>query len=105
MNRSLGLILMLLTATTATATGPASKPAQAAVTVSEAGSTTIIGEQDSAMGLYLTPWKEEFASGMDQAPSLYRAPMAPLDEGSLRRQTEYRNALSSYRRNHTQRSP
>lgn len=65
------------------------------------GSTVVVG-QDSAMGLTLMPWKEEYATGLDQAPTLYRAPLSPLNADSLQRQTEYRDNLNNYRRTHSQ---
>ncbi|PTU30938.1 hypothetical protein [Stenotrophobium rhamnosiphilum] len=67
--------------------------------------STIVVEQNSAMGVTLMPWKEEFATGLDQAPSLYRAPTSPINSNSLQRQTEYRDNLSSYRRSHSQFTP
>ena len=75
-----------------------------AATTSGKGSlgTTVVVEQDSAMGLNLIPWKEEFATGMDQAPTLYRAPLSPLTGSRLQRQTEYRDNLMNYRRSHSQ---
>jgi hypothetical protein len=75
------------------------------VTVKEPGGSTIIGDQDSAMGLTLMPWKDEFATGLDQPPSLYRAPLEPVNGNSLQRQTEYRDNLSDYRRSHSQYTP
>ena len=83
----------------------AAATASAAVTVKEAGGSTIIGEQDSAMGLTLMPWKEEYATGLDQPPSLYRAPLDPVNSSELQRQTEYRDNLSTYRRTHSQYTP
>ncbi len=83
----------------------ATAPARATVVVREAGGSTIIGEQDSAMGLTLMPWKDEYATGLDQPPSLYRAPTSAVDPGSLQRQTEYRDNLGSYRRSHSQYTP
>lgn len=85
----------------------AAKPAatQAPVTVNGDGGTTIVGEQESAMGLYLTPWKDEYATGMDQAPALFDAGATPIASRSLRRQTEYRDAVSSYRLSHFQQNP
>ena len=65
------------------------------------GSNVVVG-QDSAMGLTLMPWKEEFATGLDQPPTLYRAPLSPVDGDSLQRQTQYRDDLNNYRRSHSQ---
>lgn len=97
MNRNLFLVTLLL-AGNAFASGTT-------VNVKESGGSTIVGEQDAAMGLTLTPWKEEYATGLDQPPSLYRAPTAPLSDGNLQRQTEYRDELGNYRRSHSQYTP
>lgn len=91
----------LAAATPSTGTATARAP----VIVKEAGGSTIIGDQDSAMGLTLMPWKNEFATGLDQPPSLYRAPLEPINSNSLQRQTEYRDNLSDYRRSHSQYTP
>ena len=98
-------IANLILASDAFAATQQSPTTRAPVTVKEAGGSTIIGEQDSAMGLTLTPWKEEFATGLDQPPSLYRAPTSPINASTLQRQTEYRDNLNSYRRSHSQYTP
>jgi hypothetical protein len=81
-------------------TSAVSKPA---ATRSSVG-TTIVGEQESAMGLYLTPWKEEYAAGADQPPSLLDAPLQPVEGSDLQREVEYQDSLSAYRRTHSQRN-
>ena len=97
---SIGAIL------TVTAAPAASPPPSTSVTTTDANSgTTIVGEQDSAMGLYLMPWKEEYASGMEQPPALLNVPPVAIDGDSLRRKTEYRDTTASYRRSHFQGSP
>lgn len=67
--------------------------------------TTVVVEQDAAMGLNLVPWKDEFSIGLDQAPTLYRASLSPLNDSNLQRQTEYRDNLTEYRRSHSQYTP
>lgn len=102
------LVSLLLTGKLFAAAPPSSADSAAArpaVTVKEAGVSVIVGEQDSAMGLTLTPWNEEYATGLDQPPSLYRAPTAAINDSSLQRQTEYRDNLTSYRRSHSQYTP
>lgn len=94
-------IFTLLLAQSAFSAPPKSNSAPATPSLG----STIIVEQNSAMGVTLMPWKEEFATGLDQAPSLYRPVMSPIDSNSLQRQTEYRDNLSSYRRSHSQFTP
>ncbi|MES2490486.1 MAG: hypothetical protein V4607_11910 [Pseudomonadota bacterium] len=95
------MIVALLLTESAFSAPPKSNSAPATQVL---GSTVIV-EQNAAMGLTLMPWKEEFATGLDQAPSLYRPPMSPINSNSLQRQTEYRDNLSSYRRSHSQFTP
>ena len=75
------------------------------VTVKGSGGSTIVGEQDSAMGLTLMPWKDEYATGLDEAPSLYRPPDSTLSDEQLQRQTQTFDNLRSYRRGHSQYNP
>lgn len=103
MSRALPALLALLL----TGIGPASMAADVAAagkaaTVDATAGTTIVGEQDSAMGLYLLPWKDETASGMELAPALLDVPPTPLDDAQLQRVTDYREAAASYRRSHSQ---
>ena len=100
----LGIASLFIAANAVAATIPSANTSstKSTVIVKEHGGSTIIGDQDSAMGLTLMPWKEEFATGLDQPPSLYRAPVTPINNSSLQRQTEYRDNLSDYRRSHSQ---
>lgn len=60
----------------------------------EAG-TTIIGERESPIGLYIMPWRESAPeSGMDRPARLLQEKLMPVDEQVFVRQLEYYNALS-----------
>jgi hypothetical protein len=60
--------------------------------------TTIIGDRESPIGLYLTPWKNEYAQrGMDRPAQIVQEQMAPIDPGVFRRQNSYYDTITSYR--------
>jgi hypothetical protein len=102
MKKTFGLLMLLFLVDGPAHAAAAASASKAPVVVKEAGGSTIVGEQDSAMGLTLMPWKEEFSSGLDQPPSLYRAPLTPVNGRDLQRDTEYRDNLGDYRRSHSQ---
>ncbi len=58
--------------------------------------TTIIGEHEAAVGLYLTPWREELASDVDRAPRLYEPQSGAVDSADLLRQLEVRESMDAY---------
>ena len=41
--------------------------------------TTIVGEREAAVGLYLLPWQEENRSELDRPPILYRGVSSAID--------------------------
>ncbi len=61
----------------------------------DAAGTTIIGERESPIGLYITPWRESRAEqDMDRPARLLQEKLVPIDEVVFVRQIEYYNALS-----------
>ncbi len=61
--------------------------------------TTIIGDQESPIGLYITPWKDEYAErGLDRPARLLDEALLPIDPASFRRQIDYANTLAEHRR-------
>lgn len=69
------------------ATAPAAPPS--------GGGTTIIGERESPIGLFITPWKESTAEeGMDRPARLLEEKLGALDKTVFVRQVEYHKALS-----------
>ncbi len=75
-------------------TAPA--PAQAATDQGHLG-TTVIGEQEAAIGLFVNPWKEQEASTTDRPPRLFDMPLAPLDSEGFRQSVGARQNLSAER--------
>ncbi len=81
----------------AVSTEPAEKtPArQAPPTPGPAAGTTVIGEQESPIGLYIMPWRNSAAEGgLDRPARLLDEALLPLDQDVFRRQVEYHRALS-----------
>jgi hypothetical protein len=64
----------------------------------EAAGTTIVGERESALGLYLAPWQNEAASDLDRPPGLLDVPLQRLDAARFERQVQYQEAIDAYRR-------
>lgn len=70
--------------------------AQAGAEVEQTAGTTVIGEREAAVGLYLTPWREEAASDIDRAPRLYEPGSEAIDGTDLVRQVETRESMEAY---------
>lgn len=63
----------------------------------EAG-TTLVGEREEAVGLYLLPWKSEAPSDIDRPPALFGAAAGPVDPAQFTAQTAADEAGAAYRR-------
>lgn len=60
----------------------------------ETPGTTLIGDRESPLGLYLTPWKNEYAErGMDRPPQNFQESVAPVDPKVLSRQLDYYDTI------------
>ena len=58
--------------------------------------TTIIGDNESPIGLYITPWRESHAEkNIDRPARLLQEEMLPIDKDVFERQVEYYDALSN----------
>jgi hypothetical protein len=62
------------------------------------GGTTLMGEGESDVGLYLTPWKEEHADSIDPPPGLYSPPLTPVDPRGFARHVRDAATVEAYRR-------
>lgn len=57
--------------------------------------TTIVGERESPIGLYITPWRNAYAEqDIDRPARLLRVDMTPIDRDVFTRQVEYYEALT-----------
>ncbi|MFA5940449.1 MAG: hypothetical protein WC809_13915 [Sinimarinibacterium sp.] len=73
-------------------------PAAGAAPAADAEGTTIVGEREAAIGLYLAPWQDETSSDLDRPPGLYDVPLQPLDPQRFRLQADYDETIRDYRR-------
>ena len=59
--------------------------------------TTVIGEQESPIGLYIMPWRQSQAqAGLDRPARLLDEALLPLDPDVFKRQVEYHRALTTH---------
>lgn len=73
---------------------PVSRPATRTTTRS---GTTIVGEQETPLGLYIMPWRgSTAASGLDRPARFLRESLVPVDSDVFRRQIEFYRALSEH---------
>ncbi len=59
--------------------------------------TTVVGERESATGLYLMPWRPEHADAMERPPGILDVPAVPIDAERFRRKDQLYNAGTAYR--------
>lgn len=71
---------------------------QPAVTTEPAG-TTIIGDRESPIGLYITPWRNAAPeSELDRPARFLEEQLLPIDADVFRRQIEYHNTITDHLR-------
>ena len=59
--------------------------------------TTVVGEREAPIGLYIMPWRQSQAeAGLDKPARLLDEQLLPLDPEVFRRQVEYHRALSEH---------
>jgi hypothetical protein len=67
--------------------------------------TRIIGERETAAGLFVSPWVEAPISVLDRAPRPYDVPLEPIDVQRFRRLADYDQAAREYAREQQYRAP
>jgi hypothetical protein len=68
--------------------------------------TTIVGDRESPIGLFIMPWRESAAQAdMDRPARLLQADLLPIEEPVFVRQIEYHRALSGALKNRNEVSP
>lgn len=69
----------------------------AAPQVLHGAGTTVVGEREAPIGLYIMPWRQSQAEGgLDRPARLLDEELRPLDPEVFRRQVEYHRALSEH---------
>ncbi len=82
---------------------PLAHGADAAPASTEAG-VTIMGDRDSALGLFLAPWKEEERADLGRPPGLQDPGLAPVDADGFARTSTYYQTGRAYRAERLQRN-
>lgn len=66
----------------------------------EAG-TTVVGDKEAPIGLYITPWKDGYAEhGLDRPARFVDVDTAPIDPDTFQRRINYYNVITDYREAH-----
>ena len=91
--------LMLVVALLVSAAAQAQAPQDAG---KEQGGTTIVGERETAVGLYLMPWQEEAPSDIDRPPAHFNGAGVAVDAARLHAATASDDANAAYRRVRTE---
>lgn len=83
---------------TATAAGlPQVQKSAPDATGAGAVGTNVIGDQDSSVGLFVTPWKRAPEPDVDRVPHLYDVPPGPIDTKALRARARLDDEIEAYR--------
>ncbi len=99
----------LLLACAAQAQAPAApvSPASEQPAVStDTGGTTVVGDRESPIGLYITPWRNDAPEAeLDRPARFLEEQLLPLDADVFRRQIEYFNTISTHLGNRSGSAP
>lgn len=60
--------------------------------------TTIVGDQDAALGLFIVPWKEERPDDLDHTPRIIASTPTAISADSFERDADYEDSRTAYRR-------
>lgn len=96
---------LLLAAVAGLATAQGNSNAEPQVETADTG-TTIIGERESPIGLYITPWRNAAPEKeLDRPARFLDEVLMPLDPEVFRRQLEYYNTISDHLGSRTSAAP
>jgi hypothetical protein len=77
---------------------PAAAPAEEPAVKTDTG-TTVVGERESPIGLYITPWRNDAPEAeLDRPARFLEEELLPLDPDVFRRQVEYFNTITDHLR-------
>jgi hypothetical protein len=92
----------LLLAGSALAQSTAEEPQALVRPSGEREGTTIVGERESPIGLYITPWRNAAPEKeLDRPARFLDEALMPLDPDVFRRQLEYYNTITDHLRSRT----
>ena len=81
----------------AVATDVDDKPVKPGTVQKAETGTTVIGEQEAPIGLYIMPWRQsQSQAGLERPARLLDEALLPLDPEVFKRQVEYHRALSAH---------
>jgi len=78
-------------------------PSPSAATASTGGEsgTTVVGDKEAPIGLYITPWKDGYAEhGLDRPARFVDVDTSPIDPDTFQRRINYYNVITDYREAH-----
>lgn len=100
------LLLSLLSAGPAQAQSTAEEPLATPPPAGRELGTTIIGERESPIGLYITPWRNAAPEKeLDRPARFLDEALMPLDPEVFRRQLEYYNTINDHLSSRSAASP
>ena len=90
------ILALLLAGTAGLAAAQGNSTAEPQVETADTG-TTIIGERESPIGLYIAPWRNAAPEKeLDRPARFLDEALMPLDPEVFRRQLEYYNTISDH---------
>lgn len=96
--------LRLLTAAASLCALATAAPVFAADAAAPEAGVNIMGDRDSALGLFLAPWKEEERADLGRPPGLQDPSLANIDAEAFARTTTYYQTGRAYRAERLQRN-
>ena len=93
------LVLGLALALPGLASAQIKPPDEAPAIETNQDGTTVVGDRESPIGLYITPWRNEAPEVARDRPARFlEEQLLPLDADVFRRQIEYYNTISEHLR-------
>lgn len=93
------LALAVLASLPAVATAQLAAATEEPAVKTDSAGTTVVGDRESPIGLYITPWRNDAPEAeLDRPARFLEEQLLPLDADVFRRQIEYYNTISSHLR-------
>lgn len=74
-------------------------PSEEPALKTDSDGTTVVGDRESPIGLYITPWRNEAPEAeLDRPARFLEEQLLPIDADVFRRQLEYYNTISEHLR-------
>lgn len=90
-------VLILLAALALPAFAQTPAPAEEPAVKTDREGTTVVGDRESPIGLYITPWRNAAPEAeLDRPARFLEEQLLPLDPDVFRRQLEYYNTITDH---------